>query len=199
MGPAPSTRVRPDGLEAIAQPTKRPLPYWLGGIPWQIEGDGQLVVGKIGEVAQDQSMTVSRSERTEGSPNLVTLRVSLTRLKGRREMSNPREMGRVRRRGCTSGPIGLLAHEDAHEPRFDGGTQCGGLEAVPSRTQSLADLDFGQGLASGHQGCGAEEHGLVPIHQTEECLGIDVLGPLECLGLSHWPPRVRSGSKGLHG
>ena len=33
-GARPVHRVRPDGLEAIAQPTKRPLPYGLGGIPW---------------------------------------------------------------------------------------------------------------------------------------------------------------------
>ena len=82
----PVDRVCAVDLEAIAQPTERPLPDRLPGVPWQAKDAGQLGVGEIGEVAQDQGMTVSRAEGTEGAANLVALGVCLTGIKRRRKM-----------------------------------------------------------------------------------------------------------------
>ena len=82
----PVDRVCAVDLEAIAQPTERPLPDGHRGLPRQTKDAGQLGVGEIGEVAQDQGMSVSRTQGTERAANLVALGVRLTGTKRRRKM-----------------------------------------------------------------------------------------------------------------
>ena len=143
-------------------------------------------------------MTVNWTERTEGSPKLMALRVRLPGIKGRREVSQARAIGRTDGRSGVRAPISFPTHEDAHEPGPDRGRPCG-PKVLPGSAQDLADLDFGQGLASGHQGGRAKEHVLVKIHQMAEGLRVAVLGALQRLGLGHSSPRFRCGMKGLHG
>ena len=107
-------------------------------------------------------------------------------------------MGRTDRRDCPRVPIRILAHEDAHEPRLDGGTAPDGPQAMPSRVQGFADLYFGQGLASGHQGGGAKKHVLVLVHQVAKRLRVAVPAALKRLCLGHLPPRAQGRVKRWH-